>query len=236
MVNKATDFAAAQGLEFNRMALLTLALTHPSYHQDKNLQADNQRLEFLGDAVLNLVVTEALFERLPDQAEGELTKIRAKIVCEKALLQVARVLNLGSYLLLGKGEEMSGGRSRKSILADAVEAVIGAIYLDKGYDAARSFIRQHFLEVISQASSGDFNDYKSKLQEIVQAKNRQSVNYVILEESGPAHAKIFTAGVYYQKTLLAVGRGKSKKEAEQNAAEKALEDESKLQHLLKMSV
>ncbi|HPF43840.1 MAG TPA: ribonuclease III [Syntrophomonadaceae bacterium] len=236
MANKTDDFAAAQGLEFNSMALLTLALTHPSYHQDKNLQADNQRLEFLGDAVLNLAITEALFERLPDQAEGELTKIRAKIVCEKALLQIARGLNLGSYLLLGKGEEMSGGRSRKSILADAVEAVIGAIYLDKGYDAARSFIWQHFQEVISQASSGDYNDYKSKLQEIVQAKNRQSVNYVILEESGPAHAKIFTAGVYYQKTLLAVGRGKSKKEAEQNAAEKALEDESKLQQLLKMSV
>lgn len=232
MADKAADFALAQGLEFNNIALLTLALTHPSYHQDKNLQADNQRLEFLGDAVLNLVITEALFEQFPDQDEGEMTKIRAKIVCEKALLQVARVLNLGSYLLLGKGEEMSGGRSRKSILADAVEAVIGAIYRDKGYDAARSFIRRHFQQVISKADSGDFNDYKSKLQEIVQAKNRQSVTYTILEESGPAHAKIFTAGVYYQKTLLATGCGKSKKEAEQNAAEKALEDESMLQHIL----
>lgn len=232
MTNKAADFAADQGLKFNNASLLTLALTHPSYHQDKNLLADNQRLEFLGDSVLSLVITEVLFEQFPDKDEGELTKIRSKIVCERALLQVAKSINLGNYLLLGKGEEKSGGRGRKSILADAVEAVIGAVYRDKGYDAAQVFIRQHFQDVISKAASGDFYDYKSKLQEIVQAKNRQSVTYTILEEKGPPHAKVFTAGVYFQYRLLAEGSGKSKKEAEQNAAEKALKDEAILNRIL----
>lgn len=231
MANKAVEFAAACGLEFNNYDLLLMALTHPSYHQDKNLLADNQRLEFLGDAVLSLVVTEVLFEKFPDKAEGVLTKMRAKIVCEKALVQVARSINLGYYLRLGKGEELSGGRSRRSILADAVEAVIGAVYRDKGYDAARDFIRLHFQDVVSKAVNGEFIDYKSKLQEIVQAKNRRSVTYTILEDRGPAHARIFTAGVYYQDILLATGNGKSKKEAEQNAAEKALADQSYLHRI-----
>lgn len=232
MAIKTANFAADNDLQFKDDSLLILALTHPSYHQDKNTVGNNQRLEFLGDAVLNLIIAEILFEYFPDKAEGVLTKIRAKIVCEKALLQVAKKLNLGSYLLLGKGEEMSGGRSRKSILADTVEAVIGAIYRDSGYDAVKGFVTNHFKDIITNAVSGDYYDYKSQLQEIVQAKNKESVTYAIITDSGPAHAKIFVSGVYYQDILLAEGSGKSKKEAEQNAAEKVLQNESILKRIL----
>jgi len=232
MVDKIQEFSRTKGLQFKNESLLTMALTHPSYHQDNNYPDDNQRLEFLGDAVLSLIITEVLFEKFPDQDEGFLTKIRAKIVCEKALAQVAKTMDLGDYLRLGKGEQMSGGRSRKSILADAMEAVIGAIYLDQGHDAAGDFIRQHFREVIFKALTEDYNDYKSRLHEIVQAKNQQGVTYAILSDSGPAHAKTFTAGVYYQDILLATGSGRSKKEAGQNAAEKALQDQSMLKSIL----
>ena len=229
---KIQDLAIYLGIEFENDDLLNMALTHPSYHQDSNYPADNQRLEFLGDAVLSLVVTEVLFERFPEEDEGVLTKIRAKIVCEKALVQVARAIELGDYLRLGRGEQLSGGRNRKSILADAMEAVIGAIYLDQGYEVAAAFVRRHFREVMENAFTGDHNDYKSKLQELVQAKNQQGVTYVILSDSGPAHAKIFTAGVYYQDRLLATGSGKSKKEAGRNAAEKALQDQTLLNRIL----
>ncbi len=232
MADKTLDLAGNFGIEFKNDDLLTMALTHPSYHQDSNYPADNQRLEFLGDSVLSLVITEVLFERFPDKDEGVLTKIRAAIVCEKALVQVAKTIRLGNYLRLGKGEQMSGGRSRKSILADAMEALIGAIYLDQGYAAAGDFVRLHFQEVMDKAFTGDHNDYKSKLQEVVQAKNQQGVTYAILGDNGPAHAKTFTAGVYCQDILLATGSGKSKKEAGQNAAEKALQDPSLLNRIL----
>ena len=233
MTSKITEFAAKNKIHFNNEALLTLALTHPSYYdKDKQSFNNNQRLEFLGDAVLNLIIVERLFERFPRKAEGELTKIRAKIVCEKALMQVAVRINIGKYLLLGKGEEMSGGRTRKSILADAVEALIGAIYLDKGYQAAKEFVMAYFKPIMENTANGVYYDYKSRLQEIVQAKTQKSVTYAIIEESGPAHAKVFTVGVYYHDVLLAKGTGKSKKEAEQNAAEKILQDEISLLRLL----
>lgn len=220
----ARNFMRDNQLEFNDRSLLSLALTHPSYAQEKNYSHNNQRLEFLGDAVLSFVVAEYLYNNYQDKAEGELTKIRARVVCEKSLLNVAREINLGNYVLLGKGEEMSGGRKRKSILADTVEAVIGAIYLDQGYETARDFILKYLEDYIREGAGGDYYDYKSRLQELVQGKNKENVHYSIIEESGPAHCKNFVAGVYFQNQLLAAGEGKSKKEAEQNAAGKVLKN------------
>jgi ribonuclease-3 len=154
------------------------------------------------------------------------------VVCEKALADVANQINLGRYILLGRGEEMSGGRKRKSILADTVEAVIGAIYLDQGLEGARAFILQQMEQVILDTVSGVYQDYKSRLQEIVQARSRTNVHYEIIEESGPAHARHFVAGVFYQTKLLATGQGNSKKEAEQDAAEKVMANLSLLDGLL----
>lgn len=218
------EFMLDNKLIFNRDELIYLALTHPSYSQENGIANNNQRLEFLGDAVLNFVVAEYLYNNYCQKAEGELTKIRARVVCEKALVNVAKKINMGDYLLLGKGEEMSGGRRRKSILADTVEAVIGAIYLDQGYDSSKCFILKHLEEFIKEAANGDYYDYKSKLQEIVQGKRKENVTYTIVNESGPAHSKTFIAGVFYREQLLATGKGKSKKEAEQNAAEKAIKN------------
>ncbi len=224
-------FCRNLNLQFNSFDLIQMALIHPSYSQEKNGVGNNQRLEFLGDAVLNFVVAEYLYKHYQDKAEGDLTKIRARVVCERSLMEVAKSIDLGQYLLLGKGEEMSGGRKRKSILADAVESVIGAIYLDQGYQKAAEFILGYLEHLIQEASQGDYNDYKSRLQELVQGKNKQNVYYQIINESGPAHAKLFAAGVYYQGRLLASGSGKSKKEAEQKAAEAVIKNEQVLQYL-----
>ncbi|WP_054697939.1 ribonuclease III [Syntrophomonas palmitatica] len=224
-------FLQDNGLNFVDEGLMSMALTHPSYSQERSSSANNQRLEFLGDGVLNLVVAEYLYKHYQNKAEGELTKIRARAVCENSLLNVAYTIELGHYLLLGRGEEMSGGRKRKSILADAVEAVIGAIYLDQGFETAREFILKYLEPTIVEAAQGDYYDYKSRLQELVQGKTRENVTYAILEESGPAHSRNFTAGVFYQERLLAAGEGKSKKEAEQNAAEKVLQDKNILASL-----
>lgn len=227
----AQAFLLEQSVPCQDLELMATALTHPSYAQESNLIANNQRLEFLGDAVLSFVVAEYLYNQYPQQAEGELTKIRARVVCEPALSQVAGQLNLGQYLLLGKGEEKSGGRNRPSILADAVEAVIGAVYLDQGYAAARDFILAHLEEAIQKSEAGDHYDYKSRLQELVQGKSRDNVSYSILEETGPAHDRSFVAGVFYQDRLLATGTGHSKKEAQQNAACKVLNDEQLINNL-----
>lgn len=203
--------------------LLTKALTHPSFSQENNGTENNQRLEFLGDAVLNLVVAEYLYQNYPDKPEGDLTRIRAKVVCEKALVKVASDLRIGDYIYLGRGEELSGGRKRNSILADTVEAVFGAVYLDQGLAYARSFILKYLAADIEEVAEGNFYDYKSQLQELVQSRSKDNVSYVILEESGPPHDKTFVAGVIYRQKLLARGTGKSKKEAEQKAAEKVLQ-------------
>ncbi|NLT20850.1 MAG: ribonuclease III [Syntrophomonadaceae bacterium] len=226
----AREFIETNQIKCNDLNLIALALAHPSYAQEKNKINTNQRLEFLGDAVLNLVVAEYIFKRYPEKAEGELTKIRSRVVCESALDNWAHEMQLGKYLLLGKGEDKSGGRGRKSILADAVEAVIGAIYLDQGFQGAADFIKSYLIEAIEDTASGDFYDYKSRLQELVQAKNKSNVIYEILNENGPAHAKVFTAGVYYEDKLLATGIGRSKKEAQQKAAGKVVNDP----HLLKL--
>lgn len=227
----ARKFLRDNQLEFSDPDQLAMALTHPSYAQEKNFTHNNQRLEFLGDAVLSFVVAEYLYNNYQDKAEGELTKIRARVVCEKSLLNVADKINLGKYVLLGKGEEMSGGRKRKSILADTVEAVIGAIYLDQGYNRAREFILKHLEDYIIEGASGNYYDYKSRLQELVQGKNKENVHYTIIEESGPAHCKSFIAGVYFQDQLLATGEGKSKKEAEQNAAGEVLRNRDMIENI-----
>jgi ribonuclease-3 len=230
--NAARTFLQEQSIPCQDLDLLATALTHPSYAQESNLVTNNQRLEFLGDAVLSFVVAEYLYTHYPQQAEGELTKIRARVVCEPALSKVAGQLKLGKYLLLGKGEEKSGGRNRQSILADAVEAVIGAVYLDQGFETARKFILENLEEDIRKTEAGDHYDYKSRLQELVQGKNRENVTYSILEETGPAHDRTFVAGVFYQDRLLATGEGHSKKEAQQCAASKVLNDKQLLNTII----
>lgn len=226
------EFLKASGLEFCDYQLIRMAFTHPSFAQEKNVPYSNQRLEFLGDAVLNFVVGEYLYRTFPAKAEGELTRIRARVVCETSLHDVAARLNLGEYLLLGKGEDLSGGRKRKSILADTVEAVIGALYLDQGYPAARDFVLRQLEATVQEVAAGDYQDYKSRLQELVQAHNKENVSYSILEESGPAHARIFMAGVFLHQQLLSTGTGRSKKEAEQKAAAGVLQDEDILKSVL----
>lgn len=220
----ARAFLADHQISFNNEELMSTALIHPSYAQERSVLSNNQRLEFLGDAVLDFIVAEYLYQNFRDKDEGDLTQIRARVVCEKALVEMANRINIGKYLMLGRGEDMSGGRNRKSILADTVEAVIGAIYLDQGLGCTRDFILQYLEPLIIETASGDYQDYKSRLQEFVQARSKDNVHYKILNESGPAHAKSFVAGVFLREELLAAGQGKSKKEAEQNAAGKALEN------------
>lgn len=224
-IEAAAKFLKDNNFDFNNPELMHMALMHPSYSQEKNSTANNQRLEFLGDAVLNFIVAEYIYKHYQDKPEGDLTKIRAKVVCEKSLVKVAQKVNLGEYMLLGRGEEMSGGRKRKSILADAVEAVIGAIYLDQGYETARDFVLLHLKDYIEESANGDYYDYKSRLQEIVQAYSNENVSYRIVSESGPAHAKSFVAGVFFRGEMIATGEGRSKKEAEQNAAGKVLKED-----------
>lgn len=213
------------GLAWKNPDLLQMALTHSSYSfERKERIRNNQRLEFLGDAVLELVISEFLYNTCTSGTEGELTKLRASIVCEPSLARVARNLGLGAALYMGKGEERSGGRERPSILADAFEALLGAVYLDGGLAAAGEFALLQLREVISDVLEGRVErDYKTELQEILQKKSNHPVNYVILKEEGPAHDRFFTAGVVYMGRQMGSGTGHSKKEAEQHAARNALD-------------
>lgn len=210
------------GYSFKNEKLLEEALTHSSYTNGKHLKS-NERLEFLGDSVLSIVVSKYLFENLTNMPEGQLTKIRAGVVCENALYPFARKIDLGKYIFLGKGEEMTGGRDRHSILADAFEALIAAIYLDGGIEAARSFILP-FLPPLDKLRDGKFllGDYKTVLQEIIQQNPEEKIAYEIAAESGQAHNKQFTANVLLNGQVIGTGIGKSKKEAEQNAAREAI--------------
>lgn len=209
---------------FQDPALLREALSHSSYaNESKKGRHSNERLEFLGDSVLSLVVSQYLFEHYKHLPEGELTKIRASLVCERALHAFAQQIDLGDYLLLGKGEEHTGGRERPSILADAFEAVIAAIYLDGGLDAARKHILS-FLPVngdIREAVS--FDDYKTILQEVIQQNPEEKVEYVLVGQSGPDHDKAFVVQVLLNSNVIGTGKGRSKKQAEQLAAKEALE-------------
>jgi ribonuclease III len=212
------------GYKFRNPLLLAEALTHPSLaYESQKAQFDNQRLEFLGDAVLQLVLTEHLFRSFPHSPEGRMTKIRAQLVSRNALAQFAGKLQLGQYILLGKGEEASGGRKRASTLADALESLIGAIYLDSGFDAARELVLRLFEQGIGTVSSSDEEgNPKGTLQEVLQSLGSEAPRYLITGESGPDHRKVFHAQVVWRGTILAQGRGKSKKEAEVRAALEAL--------------
>ncbi|OPY59406.1 MAG: Ribonuclease 3 [Pelotomaculum sp. PtaU1.Bin035] len=213
------------GVDWRDEGLLSQALTHSSFTFE-NRQAgleNNQRLEFLGDAVLELVISDYLYRNNPGRDEGELTKLRAAVVCEPSLARVACGLELGRCLSMGKGEERSGGRGRPSILADAFEALLGAIYLDQGLSRAADILIRLLAPVIKDVMEGRLErDYKSELQEIVQQRGEEPVQYVILKEVGPDHDKTFTAGVVYRGRVAGRGAGRSKKDAEQQAAKSAL--------------
>ena len=211
------------GYRFRNESLLKEALTHSSYANEVQTYRppDYERLEFLGDAVLEMATSACLYELLPDMREGELTKKRASLVCEEALFHRAAEIGLKECILLGKGEEKSGGRARPSLIADVTEALIGAIYVDGGMDEAGSFIRRFILQHVTSTPSSA--DYKSELQEYVQGRQAGTLRYVSLDETGPEHAKTFTTAVYLDARMLGEGRGKSKKAAQQQAAQAALQ-------------
>ena len=218
------DLEAAIGYRFKNITLLQNALTHSSYANERwhNSLLSNERLEFLGDAILGMSVAKYLYQAFPDRPEGELTRMRADMVCEQSLAKVAARIELGKHLLLGNGEEQGGGRNRNSILADAVESVIAACYLDGGMEAAQKFIEQFILvEVpVKQLHNAD---YKTALQELVQQKKNQQLTYTLVGESGPDHDKQFDVEVKLNGQVVGTGSGSSKKRAEQAAARAALE-------------
>lgn len=207
-------------LDFNDKELLKTALTHSSFANENHCES-NERLEFIGDAVLDLLMGKYLYVKYPRDHEGDLTKKRAKNVCEAALVEYAKECNLKQYLLLGKGEEKSGGRDRESLQADAFEALIGAVYLDKGYAETYKVFDRVVKFVMEEDRQENFIDFKSYLQELVQSDKR-GLEYRLHSESGPSHAKQFTMRVYMDEILMGEGVGKSKKESEQLAAEVAL--------------
>lgn len=214
------------GYTFRDRKRLEGALYHSSYANEHRAQSvsSNERLEFLGDAVLGFVSADYLYRKHPDLPEGELTRIRAALVCEDSLHEVAQRLHLGDFLMLGKGEESGGGRHRPSILADAVEAVLAAVYLDGGIDEARALVHRILLEKEpEQVVESRRRDCKTELQELVQRKPNQELRYELVSESGPDHAKVFTVAVMLNGQVVGLGSGHSKKEAEQSAARTALE-------------
>ena len=219
---KLTELQKNIGYVFRKEELLRQALTHSSYAHEKNLKQlmDNERLEFLGDAVLEVVSSEFLFKNHPEMNEGQMTKLRASLVCEQSLATCARQLELGSYLLLGNGEDLTGGRERDSILSDAWEALIGAMYLDGGFTSAKEFILKYVLQDIEHKKL--FYDSKTMLQEVIQNKYKKTLHYVLLSEEGPDHNKVFTVQAYMDDTPLMTGKGRTKKSAEQNAAYRSL--------------
>jgi ribonuclease-3 len=212
----------AIGYQFKNQEYLRIALTHSSYaNENKDFGTHNERQEFLGDAVLSIIVSDYIFRHL-SVPEGELTKIRASLVCEGALANFAKQIDLGSALYLGRGEEHNGGRTRPSILADAFEALIAAIYLDGGIEEARRFVLPFVIDLADHATGTDLHDYKTQLQEIVQQNPEERVRYVLVGEEGPDHDKRFTVEVHLNSNVIGRGVGRSKKTAEQQAAREAL--------------
>lgn len=210
------------GYRFRNPRLLQKALTHSSYaNEGRHGLESNERLEFLGDSVLGFVAAKYLFEK-ETGPEGELTKLRAAVVCEKALCSYSKELGLGDYLLLGRGERMTGGAQRPSILADAFEAVIAAMYLDGGLEPVRAFVLRFVEKEANNQRRRHFKDYKTTLQEIVQQNPEERLEYVLTGESGPDHNKQFIVEVHLNSNVIGTGRGRSKKEAEQQAAREAL--------------
>ena len=219
------DLEAAIGYQFHNISLLQNALTHSSYANERwhNSLLSNERLEFLGDSILGMLVAEYLFRTFPDRPEGELTRMRADMVCEKTLATVANTIRLGDHLLLGHGEEQGGGRSRNSILADAMESVIAACFLDGGMDAALRFIKRFILVEVPVTRLHNA-DYKTQLQELVQQKRNQVLSYTLAGETGPDHDKQFEVEVSLNGNVVGRGKGSSKKRAEQDAARAAIEN------------
>jgi ribonuclease-3 len=216
-----TELSTELDYEFGKPELLKEAFRHSSYVNEigESGLKDNERLEFLGDAVLDLAVSHILMELFREEKEGVLSKCRAAIVNEKVLCQAAKDLRLGNYLLLGKGEELSGGREKPSILANVLEALIGALYLDSGFSKTKDIIHRLFVPVLGKIDiEVILDDFKSVLQEFTQEVYKTRPEYLMVSESGPAHDKMFTVAVYVQGKLMAEGQGRSKKEAEQKAA------------------
>jgi len=228
-MNKYGDLIKKIGVKFNDESILDKAFVHRSYLNEhrKEITESNERLEFLGDAVLELIATRYLFNKHPDKPEGELTNLRSALVQGRHLAEVSKELNLGKYLYLSNGEENSGGREKNYILANAVEAVIGAIYLDQGFEEASKFVNKYILSRLDEIIEKNlFADPKSVLQEFVQEQFEVTPTYAILSEEGPDHDKHFEAGVYINEKLIASGKGSSKQKAESVAAENALKDKS----------
>ncbi len=223
MVNDFSILEERINYKFKNQALLCEALTHSSYANEKRNKKCNERMEFLGDAVLSIVTAEFLYTKFPDLPEGDLSKLRSALVCTAELSGFANEIGLGDFLFLGKGEENTGGKNRPSILEDAFEALIAAVYLDGGMDNAK----RHILRFINKALENhqiNFKDYKTELQELVQQNPDETLNYVVVGESGPDHDKRFEVEVHLNSNVIGKGTGKSKKQAEMQAAKKALEN------------
>ena len=220
-----TDLQNKIGYQFKNPALLNEALTHSSYaneHKSQHIKY-NERLEFLGDSVLSIVVSDYIYKNCPELPEGELTKLRASLVCEKSLYEFAKKIDLGKYLILSKGERNNGGADRPSILSDAFEALIAAIYIDGGIAPASKHILNFVIPAIKNSKKKKINDYKTTLQEIIQKNPGEKLEYVLVRESGPDHNKHFFVEVHLNSNVIGKGGGRSKKEAEQQAAREALE-------------
>ena len=219
-----TEFENKIGYTFRNKDLLHEALSHSSYANENKHHGrhSNERLEFLGDSVLSIVVSEHLFTHFKHLPEGELTKIRASLVCEKALFEFSKKIDLGQHILLGKGEENSGGRERPSIVSDAFEAVIAAIFLDGGMEAAEKYVLSFIPKNLDANSAKALQDYKTMLQEIIQRNPEERVEYVLADQIGPDHDRKFVVNVCLNSNVIGTGEGHSKKQAEQAAAKEAL--------------
>lgn len=227
ILDELSEFSNRFGLDFSNFDLLVQAFTHSSFsNEHRQFRESNERLEYLGDSVLGLIVNEYLYYEFREYLEGELAKIKSFVVSEPSLASIARDIQLGKYLLLSKGEEQSGGRHRDSLLADALEALIAAVYIDKGIGGAKNFILKLVVPIIQKANKTRYKkDYKSHLQEIIQKKFGVTPLYKIVSENGPDHLKSFTAKVFINEAEYGEGSGVTKKKAEQNAAKRALERE-----------
>ncbi len=214
-------FQKQHNIKFKNEDLLKKAFTHSSYANENGVEC-NERLEFLGDAVLQIAVSEFLFENFPNEDEGFLSKKRAKNVCESALCVIARKMQLGDYLLLGKGEEQSNGDQKCSTLSNTFEAVLGAIYLDRGFNEIYKVLDTYLFTQLLDDDFVEDRDYKSNLQEFVQADSNRAIHYKVTSETGPSHQKTFEITVYMDEIKMGIGTGRTKKEAEQNSAKEAL--------------
>jgi len=220
------SFEKALGYKFKSKDHLRRALTHKSFANERKMESieQNERYEYLGDAVLELSISHLLMEKFPSYSEGELSKLRAAIVNETSLAGIAKKLGLGSYLFLGKGEEMTGGRDKPSLLSDAYEAILGAMFLDRGFKKALEIVRVHFEDVLANAGTQGFvKDFKTMLQEEVQGRLKAMPKYRLVNERGPDHRKTFEVHLYINNERMGIGKGGSKKAAEQEAARAALE-------------